>query len=51
MRLTKINTNFALSNIVFVWIQLKTEKYCNKIIFKCVNSTVGLIFNENVAEK
>ena len=43
-----------------VWIQLKTEnwklklkieKYCSKIIFKCVNSTVGPIFNEKVAEK
>ena len=26
-------------------------KYCNKIIFKCVNSTVGPIFNEKVTEK
>ena len=41
-----------------VWIQLKTEnwklkteKHCSKIIFKCVNSTVRLIFNEKVAEK
>ena len=32
-------------------LKLKTEKHCNKIIFKCVNSTVGLIFNEKVAEK
>ena len=26
-------------------------KYCSKIIFKCVNSIVGPIFNEKVAEK
>ena len=26
-------------------------KYCSKIIFKCVNSAVRLIFNEKVAEK
>ena len=32
-------------------LKLKTEKYCSKIIFKCVNSTVELIFNEKVAEK
>ena len=31
----------------------KTEnwKYCSKIIFKCVNSIVGSIFNENFAKK
>ena len=41
-----------------VWIELillilKTEnwKYYNKIIFKCVNSAVGSIFNEKIAEK
>ena len=26
-------------------------KYCNKIIFKCVNSAVRPIFNENFVEK
>ena len=26
-------------------------KYCSKIIFKCVNSVVGPIFNEKVVEK
>ena len=31
--------------------KLKTEKYYSKIIFKCVNSTVELIFNEKVTEK
>ena len=33
--------------------KLKTEnwKHCNKIIFKCVNSVIGPIFNEKVAEK
>ena len=39
-----------------IWIELillKTEnwKHCNKIIFKCVNSVVGLIFNEKVVKK
>ena len=32
-------------------LKTETEKYCSKIIFKCVNSTVGSIFNEKVAEK
>ena len=27
-------------------LKLKTEKYCNEIIFKCVNSTVGPICNK-----
>ena len=34
-----------------VWIHLKTEKYCSKIIFKCVNSTMGPIFNEKIDKK
>ena len=34
-----------------VWIQLKIEKHCSKIIFKCVNSIMRPIFNEKVAEK
>ena len=32
-------------------LKLKTEKHCIKIIFKCVNSTVGPIFNEKIVEK
>ena len=32
-------------------LKLKIEKYCSKIIFKYVNSIVGPIFNEKVAEK
>ena len=32
-------------------LKIETEKYCSKIIFKCVNSTVGSIFNEKIAEK
>ena len=32
-------------------LKLKTEKHYSKIIFKCVNSTVGPIFNEKIAEK
>ena len=31
--------------------KLKTEKYCSKIIFKCVNNIMGPIFNEKIAEK
>ena len=34
-----------------VWIQLKIEKYYNKIIFKRVNIIVGPIFNEKVDKK
>ena len=32
-------------------LKLKTEKYCSKIIFKCVNSIVGPIFNKKVVKK
>ena len=45
-------------NLGSVWIglillKLKTYcwNHCSKIIFKCVNSTVGPIFNEKVAKK
>ena len=31
--------------------ETKNKKHCSKIIFKCVNSVVGPIFNEKVAEK
>ena len=41
----------VLNDVGSVWIQLKTEKYYSKIIFKCVNSTVGPIFNKKVAKK
>ena len=36
-----------------IWILFIIEnwKHCSKIIFKCVNSAVGSIFNENFAEK
>ena len=36
-----------------VWISLTTEnrKHCSKIIFKCVNNSMGPIFNENFVEK
>ena len=42
---------FLFSDLGSVWIQLKTEKHCSKIIFKCVNSTVGPIFNKKVADE
>ena len=34
-------------------LKLKTEnwKHCSKIIFKCVNSIVGPIFNEKIDKK
>ena len=32
-------------------LKLKTKKYCSKINFKCMNSTVEPIFNEKVDEK
>ena len=36
----------------YLWI-LKVEnwKYCNKIIFKCVNSVLETIFNESLLKK
>ena len=39
--------------IELIFLKLKTEnwKYCSKIIFKCVNSIAGPIFNEKIAEK
>ena len=39
--------------IELILLKLKTEnwKHCSKIIFKCVNSIVGPIFNEKVTEK
>ena len=47
-----------LFELGFVWIELillklKTEnwKHCNKIIFKCVNSAMGPIFNEKIDKK
>ena len=33
------------------FVETKNWKHYSKIIFKCVNSTMGLIFNEKVAEK
>ena len=49
----------VLTNVLgSVWIELillklKTEnwKHCSKIIFKCVNSVVGPIFNEKIDKK
>ena len=47
-----------LGYLGYVWIELillklKTEnwKYCNKIIFKCMNSNVRPNFNEKVIQK
>ena len=31
--------------------KLKIEKHCSKIIFKCVNSILGPIFNEKIDKK
>ena len=35
----------------FLWNYSYCWNHCSKIIFKCVNSTVGPIFNEKVAKK
>ena len=32
-------------------LKIENKKHCSKINFKCVNSTVGPIFNEKVVEK
>ena len=39
--------------IGLILLKLKTYcwNHCNKIIFKCVNSAVGLIFNEKIDKK
>ena len=37
--------------LILLKLKIKNWKYCSKIIFKCVNSVVKLIFNEKVAEK
>ena len=49
---------FRICNLGSVWIwlillKLKTYcwNHCNKIIFKCVNSTVGPFFNEKINKK
>ena len=39
----------CLNRIYFV--ETENWKYCSKIIFKCVNSTVGPIFNEKIDKK
>ena len=56
---TLFNKNISLLVVLGLWDYLdktyfaETEnwKYCSKIIFKYVNSTVGPIFNEKVVEK
>ena len=45
------NLNYGSVWIEFIVTETENWKYCSKIIFKCVNSVVGLIFNEKVAEK
>ena len=61
MALSFLDKKLIVDQIVWirsVWIELillklkiKNWKYCSKIIFKCVNSTVGPIFNEKVVKK
>ena len=41
----------CLDKTYFVETETENWKYCSKIIFKCVNSTVGPIFNEKVTKK
>ena len=59
------NKNFSLHSrthlipLLTLWIyldrtyfaEIENLKHCSKIIFKCVNSAVRLIFNEKVVEK
>ena len=47
-----LSVAFAFLPFGFIWIPLILLKIENsKIIFKCVNSVMGLIFNENFSEK
>ena len=56
---TLFNKNISLLVVLGLWVCLdrtyfaETEnwKHCSKIIFKCINSTVGPFFNEKVTEK
>ena len=56
----RLNLDLRLKMLQFepIWIELillklkiKNWKYCNKIIFKCVNSIMRPIFNEKIVEK
>ena len=51
--MTKTHTHKYIKGVFGYCLLLKTEnwKYCNKIIFKWVNSTMGSIFNESFVEK
>ena len=48
-----IHLDYNVSSLVdrIYFAETENRKYCNKIIFKCMNSTVRPIFNEKVAEK
>ena len=47
-----LNTSRVRLDTAENWkLKLKTKKHNSKIIFKCINSTVGSIFNEKIAEK
>ena len=56
---TLFNKNISLLVVLGLWdcldrtyfTETKNWKYYSKIIFKCVNSAVGPIFNEKVVEK
>ena len=47
----KIILRVCLDRTYFVETENFCWNHCSKIIFKCVNSTVGPIFNEKVAKK
>ena len=59
MALSFLDKKLIVDQIVWVRVcldrtyfaEIENWKYCSKIIFKCVNSTVGPIFNEKVTEK
>ena len=56
---TLFNKNISLLVVLGLWdcldrtyfAEIENWKYYSKIIFKCVNSTVGPIFNEKIDEK
>ena len=51
--ITYLNELLGCVWIEFILLKLKTEnwKHCSKIIFKCVNSAAGPIFNEKIDKK
>ena len=45
----KLTSNWI--GLILLKLKIYYWNYCSKIIFKCINSTVGPIFNEKIAKK